>query len=238
VVISVVGFVAQFVGLRGLHWSVTIAQLLAIGIMTILRAVVRRNLVHKIEFELIMSGYELDLVARRIKGCHYWNVIAWPWDFGSSDHVISSNQRVNEVMDTRCRLTELSEWDCHWQKSVDSTVDAIEAVINFLCTSTDVTFTDLSTVFEWTMVVEAKFDKAAQFDFSTIPLRMSREWLSDGRGWGYWKVDRSRIEAFLGLWMLQFRLRWHKSIALSILDDQLGGHPMNSGLSAWHSLSQ
>jgi len=40
--VSLVGFIAQFVGLRGLNWSVTIAQLLAVGIMVILRALVTK----------------------------------------------------------------------------------------------------------------------------------------------------------------------------------------------------
>ncbi|KIN00710.1 hypothetical protein OIDMADRAFT_124302, partial [Oidiodendron maius Zn] len=45
-IISVVGFVAQFSALRFLHWSVTICQLVAIGIMTALRAVVRRHVAY------------------------------------------------------------------------------------------------------------------------------------------------------------------------------------------------
>ncbi|KAF8244011.1 hypothetical protein K440DRAFT_526639, partial [Wilcoxina mikolae CBS 423.85] len=40
--VSLCGFVSQFVGLRGLHWTVTIAQLAATAIMTALRATVRR----------------------------------------------------------------------------------------------------------------------------------------------------------------------------------------------------
>ncbi|KAM0415306.1 hypothetical protein ACHAPD_006501 [Fusarium lateritium] len=41
---SLLGFFVQFIGLRGMHWLATIAQLGAIIIMTILRAVVRRHL--------------------------------------------------------------------------------------------------------------------------------------------------------------------------------------------------
>ncbi|KAF8250928.1 hypothetical protein K440DRAFT_580078, partial [Wilcoxina mikolae CBS 423.85] len=64
--LSLLGFVAQFVGLRGLNWWVAIAQLLAIAIMTVLRAVVRRNLVHDVKPQSIEIGYELDTVARQI----------------------------------------------------------------------------------------------------------------------------------------------------------------------------
>ena len=44
VVIGVVGFLAQFQGLRFLNWTCSIAQLIALGIATILRAWVRRRM--------------------------------------------------------------------------------------------------------------------------------------------------------------------------------------------------
>ncbi|RPB13071.1 hypothetical protein P167DRAFT_486901 [Morchella conica CCBAS932] len=43
-VISISGFVAQFMGPRGMHWSATIAQLVATAVMSTLRAVIRRHL--------------------------------------------------------------------------------------------------------------------------------------------------------------------------------------------------
>ncbi|KAF8531435.1 hypothetical protein BDD12DRAFT_644176, partial [Trichophaea hybrida] len=57
-IISLCGFVAQFVGLRGLNWSVTIAQLVATAIMTTLRAMLRRNLVEEVSNQKIENGYE------------------------------------------------------------------------------------------------------------------------------------------------------------------------------------
>ena len=78
VVISLAGFVLQFVGLRALTWHVTIAQLVATGAMTGLRAMVRRNLIHKPKAEEItVGGYELEAMATRISGCHQWDVTAW-----------------------------------------------------------------------------------------------------------------------------------------------------------------
>ena len=47
--ISIFGFIVQFTGLRGMHWSVSVTQLGAIIIMTSLRAWVRRNLAKKTE---------------------------------------------------------------------------------------------------------------------------------------------------------------------------------------------
>jgi hypothetical protein len=59
-VISLCGFVVQFTGLRGMHWSVSIAQLVAILIMTILRAIIRRHLANHPKAESLVPDYELD----------------------------------------------------------------------------------------------------------------------------------------------------------------------------------
>ncbi|KAI5789467.1 hypothetical protein FPQ18DRAFT_261316, partial [Pyronema domesticum] len=45
--LAVSGFILQFQGLRGLHWSSSIAQLVAVFLMTLIRAWVRRGLVQQ-----------------------------------------------------------------------------------------------------------------------------------------------------------------------------------------------
>ncbi|KAK4144085.1 ankyrin repeat-containing domain protein [Dichotomopilus funicola] len=61
--ISLCGFVAQFVGLRGMHWSSSIAQLIAVALMVGLRAWVRRNLAQLPASQRLLSGHELDWLA-------------------------------------------------------------------------------------------------------------------------------------------------------------------------------
>ncbi|KAF8533084.1 hypothetical protein BDD12DRAFT_696580, partial [Trichophaea hybrida] len=46
-IISICGFAAQFIGLRGMHWSASIAQLIATFLMTVVRAIVRRGLAER-----------------------------------------------------------------------------------------------------------------------------------------------------------------------------------------------
>lgn len=60
---SLCGFVLQFVGLRGMHWSSSIAQLIAIGIMVGLRAWVRRHLAKPPASLRLLPGHELDWLA-------------------------------------------------------------------------------------------------------------------------------------------------------------------------------
>ncbi|KAL2198382.1 hypothetical protein P885DRAFT_33150, partial [Corynascus similis CBS 632.67] len=60
---SICGYIVQFTGLRGMHWSASVAQLGATILMTILRAWVRRNLAGRPRALPIVSGHELDWLA-------------------------------------------------------------------------------------------------------------------------------------------------------------------------------
>ncbi|KAI5779591.1 hypothetical protein EDC01DRAFT_306414 [Geopyxis carbonaria] len=134
--LSVLGFIIQFVGLRGLNWKVAIAQLLAIVLMTCLRA----------------WGYELETVAQQIKHCKNWSVVTWGFDRDSS--YIKENNLGLAVLQARCRLDKLSQWGCKWKTAVDSTTAAIEATMNFLCTSGEVKIKPWSNVFQWKLFVD------------------------------------------------------------------------------------
>ncbi|ERF70465.1 hypothetical protein EPUS_04743 [Endocarpon pusillum Z07020] len=64
--ISICGFVVQFIGLREMHWSATIAQLSATLIMVVLRAWVRWDLASRPHSQRVAQGHELDWLATRI----------------------------------------------------------------------------------------------------------------------------------------------------------------------------
>ncbi|RFN48856.1 ankyrin repeat protein [Fusarium flagelliforme] len=57
------GFLIQFIGLRGMHWSASVAQLIAVMIMTILRAYVRRGFTAPINSQELRNGFEFDGLA-------------------------------------------------------------------------------------------------------------------------------------------------------------------------------
>ncbi|KAH9206686.1 hypothetical protein DL95DRAFT_450718 [Leptodontidium sp. 2 PMI_412] len=67
-IVSICGFIVQFIGLRGMHWSASIAQLGAITIMTTLRTWVRRNLVALPKSQPLLSGHEMDWLAMTLGG--------------------------------------------------------------------------------------------------------------------------------------------------------------------------
>jgi hypothetical protein len=63
-----VGFPLQFIGLRGLHYTATLAQLIATIVMSIIRSWVRRGLSKQPTVINLEKGYELDKVALQIAG--------------------------------------------------------------------------------------------------------------------------------------------------------------------------
>jgi hypothetical protein len=66
IVFGIFGFVAQFEGFRLSNWSSTIAQLVAVFLMTILRAVVRRGLTKGPANKKLPENYEMDWLALEI----------------------------------------------------------------------------------------------------------------------------------------------------------------------------
>jgi len=210
--ISVSAFVLQFIGLRGLNGSVTIAQLIVTGVMTVLRAVVRRGLVaDEVRCEKLQKGYELDRVAIKITNCCDWYVITGGLQPTTE---IRHNELATKVVNARVHLGNLCKWETQWEPTVAATAASIEAVMNFLCKSDDFRLTRLSDVFVWKLVVQVRSESES---FEEIRLQMSRTW-HEGRGWSDWNVDKSILEAVLGLWMLHYRDQTAPHESLRFLD--------------------
>ncbi|KAI5776544.1 hypothetical protein EDC01DRAFT_699259, partial [Geopyxis carbonaria] len=215
VTISLVGFVAQFVGLRGLAWPVTISQLIAIGIMTILRARIRRSLVHAPDdVKTIASGYELEAMAKKATDCGHWSITKWeptsrdimePTQETTIDTELYSKLARN-VVESRKHLGLLSQWPSQFQKTIDSLTEAIEAAIEFLWGNDHVKLIagHPSNEFNWKLSVKVSTSRNPErVGPTSIEMRVSRKILPGGV-WGSWKTSKSEIEAVLGLWMLHF----------------------------------
>lgn len=93
-IMSATGFVAQFTGIRAMHWSASIAQLIATGIMVVVRAWVRRDLVTKPKTNKIPKGHELDWMAIRLGAM---GEKLWDENNGADGSATSRNSQVNEA---------------------------------------------------------------------------------------------------------------------------------------------
>ncbi|CAF3624587.1 unnamed protein product [Fusarium graminearum] len=87
--ITLCGFVIHFVGLRGMHWSASIAQLGAILVMVCVKAWVRRGLAKSPEREPLPSGFELDLFTTSLGG-----IATEAWSGGQGNDNVSVNTRL------------------------------------------------------------------------------------------------------------------------------------------------
>ena len=63
---SIGGFIIQFTGLRSMHWSATIAQLLATVVMVAIRAWIRRDLASTQLAYKVPEGFEMEWLATRL----------------------------------------------------------------------------------------------------------------------------------------------------------------------------
>jgi hypothetical protein len=76
-VVSISGFILQFIGLRGSHWAVSIAQLAATMLMTAVRALIRRGMSKRPSTVPLAKDFELEWLASAISkdrenfGSHY-----------------------------------------------------------------------------------------------------------------------------------------------------------------------
>ncbi|KAH9236329.1 hypothetical protein K456DRAFT_1945541, partial [Colletotrichum gloeosporioides 23] len=172
---AIVGYVVQFVGLRGLHWSATIFQLGVTLLLTAIRAWVRRGIVANLKSAIFMcpSGHELDWLTlyiiqhsenESIRSCDQVrregsNSIAWQL-FGRVRGPLLSSLRPLSIPDERSSLgTETYDEDIfqvHARVSSHFNIfkprDGIEQAGDSVCTAIEKTLELLSRTetIDWT----------------------------------------------------------------------------------------
>ncbi|KAH0596363.1 hypothetical protein MHUMG1_05479 [Metarhizium humberi] len=120
--VSLCGFVVQFIGLRGMHWSASVAQLGAVIAMAALRAWVRRGLAQPLQRVRLTPEHELEWFAMALGD---FDGIPWqpdrsPKEYGEQGQTTRAgvnsmknsggNPTTHSVMVTRRTLCELAGW--------------------------------------------------------------------------------------------------------------------------------
>ncbi|KAK6348811.1 hypothetical protein TWF730_009581 [Orbilia blumenaviensis] len=72
--VSVMGFILQFTGLRGMNYSASLIHLGATGIASALRIMIRRHFGTKIKATPFIDGDKFDWVAKSLTDCSRWTV--------------------------------------------------------------------------------------------------------------------------------------------------------------------
>lgn len=75
---TLLGFIAQFVALRQMHSTVTVAQLGAVLVMTVIRSSshIQRHTSNDIKAPDEIEGHELDWLAKDLNGCTAWYIMS------------------------------------------------------------------------------------------------------------------------------------------------------------------
>jgi hypothetical protein len=232
VVFGILGFVAQFEGFRLSNWSNTIAQLVAVFLMTVLRAVVRRGLTTRPVNEKLPESYEMDWLALKIaddpnflKGFGDSNGQDQPvptWKIttpihGSNLALRSKQDRTQplgkgqKAMKIRQRLGELTGWAGPASEEAISVANAIEVVMNKLLSSEpqETLIWSLNVIIDGSKDDSGELNEPPKIEFTVTK--------SDPQSKHQWKADATEIEAALSLWSYHFWKQYDDSRTLPVL---------------------
>jgi ankyrin repeat protein len=204
-VISVVGFIVQFTGLRGMHWSAAVMQLAATIIMACLRAWVRRDLSLRPVALAIPTEHEIDWFSTRLamdrgwpyndkeepRGYDIWSIMSggdvtgYFTDFSRRDDTSMTDAQT--VMRVRERLGDLCDWAGPTSDVAVSVANSVEEVMNTL-------FADRSGDFVWNLKAvtgSSPLEESIQFTVRKSEKR--------------WVAKAAEIDAALSLWLFTLR---------------------------------
>ncbi|RYP78372.1 hypothetical protein DL771_000557 [Monosporascus sp. 5C6A] len=202
--ISILGFIVQFIGLRGMHWSASMAQLGAVLLMTVLRAWVRRGLAKPPISQPLPSGYELDWFAmtfgdtdkapwrldtsnRKEEVIKDWKIVTGggPKTYRKLDQPdkdSNASSKAHRVMIIRRDLGRLAQWHGPASAEALALARAIEVTMDAL-------FSDIESPLTWSLSAHYAKSNAHSIDFQLK------------RQNGKWKALSDEIEAALSLWL-------------------------------------
>jgi ankyrin repeat protein len=213
---TLLGFIFQFIGLRGLHASVILAQLGSTFVMSILRTCLRTERMSQDENKMrdereptSHKQQELDCFAFHLKDIESFEVLApSPPETSSTEYSRDISQPevslVSQLIQTRARLAELTTspsrglmvgWDNMPIRKVAQNLGlAIESTMD-LMSSWGV---DFGKSFEFRLNIECQSslterNSGIRADYSIFSRRCGDALR--------WSIDKNELEAVLGLWV-------------------------------------
>ncbi|RKL50679.1 hypothetical protein BFJ72_g132 [Fusarium proliferatum] len=199
--VCLAGFIIQFIGLRAMHWSAAVGQLIAVIIMTILRAIVRLGFIAPLKYSNLRDRFELDGLALAL-GDPKLGPDSGPmnddhnFDFDQGDKPnpgeLSVERRGNEaqeILEKRRHLAQLAGWGGPASREANSLAEAIEVTMNTLCPWE----ASEPPTWSWTIQVDTR---AKNEDPKTFPVSLHLKHLK-----GQWKARIDELDSVLSLWL-------------------------------------
>lgn len=217
---SMVGFVLQFIGLRGMHWSASIVQLAATVFMTMIRSLVRRRMMKEPNTTMAIEGHELDSMAREIGES--------PDSPGSLEH--SPPGLATNVMLTRARLGELSKLSSEIDGAVDLLCITIEKTMSCIEQSNEIHcqehYPPMEQYLTWMLTAVAFGSRPPRnCHCEQLEFNLKRRCA----GWRVSEDSKAQLVAVLSLWVMNFTEEenfFRTGNILSVMRDQVETVPM------------
>ena len=200
--LGISGFIIQFVGLRGLHWTISVAQLLAMFLATALRISIRTVFAHSMRcvelknpFELEWLTYQIDN-ARPLLAAH-----TVPAENSQADPEVEASRAVN----LRVQLGVIADshgWESAFREEAYRLQETIDAFMNLLWSDTVAS-------------LRAECKDAVLLNF-VIDLCPTRNCTAEGYSmviqrskvpgmFTPWSSNPRQIEAYLALWTYELQ---------------------------------
>ncbi|KAG0636076.1 hypothetical protein HOY80DRAFT_1090215 [Tuber brumale] len=211
--VGIAGFVIQFVGIRALHWSAPIAQLVVTLAMTTVRTWIRRKMSKRPVAMMLPVDDEIDWVAVRVgtsqdalwkpkrnapegarDGNPSWEVITLHGYLGYEEahkEHIAPIRAAQTILGLRKDLGDLMNWDGISYPFALELVNCLQSLLFYFIDSGEIALANTLTrpsVLHWALPV--KVDGVVQY----ITMTASRGRLPP------WDVDASELCAVISLW--------------------------------------
>ncbi|KAJ5692535.1 hypothetical protein N7462_001958 [Penicillium macrosclerotiorum] len=214
---TVTGYIFQFIGLRGLHASVILAQLGSTFVMAVLRTFLRTERMTPEENKLLAERdlvchkqQELDYFAFHFEGVDSLRLVSPPTppDTSADDSSATTTQQpedplVSKVIQRRARLAEMTHssddnlhlgWDnIAAREQAQRLAKTIEATMDSMSSWGQ----DFGKLFQFNLTFECKLSppKSTTSTQGTFPINLRR--CGDALRW---QVNANELEAIIGLW--------------------------------------
>ncbi|KAG0643606.1 hypothetical protein HOY80DRAFT_899530 [Tuber brumale] len=226
--VSISGFVIQFVGIRALHWSASITQLVVTLAMTAVRTWIRRNISARPRSMILPVDYELDWLAVKFGTCpdklwgqgkphpehngsegarhgnHSWEVITFHGYLGSEAARDSHTAPIRDAQMILCfrkDLGYLTGWKGASYPFALELVGCLQSLLSHVMTSEYITLVNdfaHSGDFSWALPV--KFDGTEQC------ITMTAKRPKDRRENEHpWNLDVFELCAVISLWCYRMK---------------------------------
>lgn len=200
--------------LRASHYLISLAQLIAITVMIILRAIIRRDLLRgpamierndephqeSSSVKELPAGYELEFMSKSIAKVKQWKVLSHPYG-GSHDPTSSptDNNLAIRVRNVRVSLANLCE--LNWQPELHRVATAVEhtmdTIMNHLWSKRGkVVIPDINIDILCCEIPVNVVTNAETSHYQVINLEMNKQ---GGARWERWKANTNHVQAILYL---------------------------------------